>query len=129
MELRFVLSKQKVMKVYCKTCNLPLTNEVKLYEGKSFGKADKQPFIQAGFYTVSDDGFFSDTKGDIIINVGDMINTIDHTDEERLTGCCGLAGLDGANKMCVNGHEVATEKSDCWMPRAVIFEKEKTILK
>jgi hypothetical protein len=40
-----------------------------------------------------------------------------------------MDGTDGINKLCANGHEIATEKSDCWMPTAVIFEKEKTILK
>lgn len=117
------------MKIYCKICNLPLTNDLTKYTGESFGEANEQPFIQTGFYVVSDGEFFIGTSGCIITNVSDRINVIDHVNKGRLNGCCGLDGLDGPNKMCANGHEVATEKSDCWMPTALIFEKEKTILK
>jgi hypothetical protein len=117
------------MKVYCKICNLPLTNEVKLYTGKSFGVADKQNFIQKGFYTISDGEFFSGTEGKVIVCTEDLINAINHKDRSRLSGCCGLDGYDGPNKLCTNGHEVASEFSDCWMPRAIIFAKTETILK
>ena len=27
--------------------------------------------------------------------------------------------------MCANGHEIATEYSDCWMPWAAVFETER----
>jgi hypothetical protein len=124
-----VLAKQKTMKVYCKTCGLPLTNELTEYTGKSFGEAEEQPFVQKGSYTISDGNFFTGTVGNVIANVEDMVNIIDHFNKGRLNGCCGLDGTDGINKLCANGHEVATEKSDCWMPTAVIFEKEKIILK
>jgi hypothetical protein len=124
-----VFSNKVTMKVYCKVCNLPLTNFLKNYAGDSFGEASEQPFVQKGFYTVSNGDFFTGTEGCLIVNVEDMINTVNHTITGRLNGCCGLDGCDGPNKMCINGHEVATEKSDCWMPMAIIFEKEKTILK
>lgn len=117
------------MKVYCKVCDLPLTNEIKFYTGKSFGEAEKQNFIQKEFYTISDGEFFNGSEGRIIVNIEDLINSINHTDRSRLNGCCGLDGYDGPNKLCNNKHEVASEFSDCWMPRAVIFEKEKIILK
>jgi hypothetical protein len=117
------------MKVYCKTCNLPLTNEVKLYTGTSFGEADKQNFIQEGFYTISDGAFFTGSEDRVIINIADLTNATNHTNRSRLNGCCGLDGGDGPNKLCANGHEVATEYSDCWMPHAILFDKEKTFLK
>jgi hypothetical protein len=34
---------------------------------------------------------------------------------------CGLDGMDGPNLVCVNGHEIGTEKSDCWMPHAAVL--------
>jgi hypothetical protein len=117
------------MKIYCKICNLPLTNEVKLYTGKSFGEADKQNFILKGFYAISDGEFFMGSEGKVIINIEDLINAINHTDRSKVNGCCGLDGYGGPNKLCKNRHEVASEFSDCWMPGAIIFEKEKTILK
>ena len=117
------------MKIYCKKCGLPLTTELNLYEGKSFGDADQQNFIQKGFYTISDGEFFNGSAGKVIVNIEDLINATNHTDRSKLNGCCGLDGYDGPNKLCANGHEVASEFSDCWMPRAIILEKEQTILK
>ncbi|MEO7141827.1 MAG: hypothetical protein ABIY51_16260 [Ferruginibacter sp.] len=116
------------MKVFCKECNLPLTNELMHYTGKSFGLADGQHFIQKGFYTISDGDFFTGTNGSVIINNDDQVNIINHTNPSKLSGCCGLDGTRG-NKTCANGHEMATEYSDCWMPFAVVFEKEKIIIK
>ena len=116
------------MKVYCKICKLHLTNEVKLYTGGSFGEADEQDFIQPGFYTISDGEYFTGSEGKVIINIEDIVNVVHHTNSSKLGGCCGLDGTEG-NKTCANGHEIATEYSDCWMPHAIIFEKEKTILK
>lgn len=117
------------MKLYCKTCGLPLTNEILYYNGNSFGEADGQNFIQAGFYAISDGDYFTGSQGQFITNADDLLNIKDHPDRSRLNGCCGLDGCDGLNKVCMNGHEVATEKSDCWMPHVVIIEKDQTILK
>ncbi len=117
------------MKVYCKTCGIALTQDISLYRGESFGLEDGQDYIQPGVYTVGDGEYFSASEDCIIINKSDFVNVEDHPDGSRLNGCCGFAGCDGPNKVCINGHEVATEKSDCWMPNAVIFEKMKTFLK
>jgi hypothetical protein len=121
--------KRIIMIVYCKECKLPLTKELKEYTGKSFGQGDGQPFIQPGYYAVSCNISFSDIEKKIVINIEDLLNTINHTNPSRLNGCCGLDGGDGPNKICLNGHEVATEKSDCWMPHEILFENDKTIAK
>lgn len=42
------------------------------------------------------------------------MNTRYHDDPRRVSGCCGPSGIDGVNTLCANGHEVATESSDCW---------------
>src|SRR5262249_40013798 len=41
-----------------------------------------------------------------------------HPDPRRRNGCCGMDGCDGMNLVCPEGHEVATERSDCWMAHA-----------
>ena len=127
-EVCIVKRKHKKMKVYCKKCLLPLTKELMLYTGTSFGEAGEQPYIQPGYYATEHD-FFTGFEGCVVVNLEDLVNVNDHTDKSRLNGCCGLDGCDGPNKVCSNGHEVATEKSDCWMPYAVLFDKEKTFLK
>jgi hypothetical protein len=117
------------MIVYCKECGLPLTQELKEYTGKILGLGDGQDLIQRGYYAFSCNNNYTDTEKKIAINTKDLINTKNHSNPSRLNGCCGLDGGDGPNKICLNGHEVATEKSDCWMPHEVLFENEKTYMK
>lgn len=73
---------------------------------------------------MSDGEFFAGTEGCYIINLSDRRNLQVHSDVRRLAGCCGLDGLDGPNQVCPCGAEVATEKSDCWMPHALLFERD-----
>ena len=84
--------------------------------------------IQQGYYFISDGEFYTSSENKIIINKADLINTSNHPDDSRLCGCCGLAGTDGLNKICKNGHEIATEISDCWLPHSVIFEPDLIIM-
>lgn len=109
----------------CRKCNLVLTNKLtELTNIGNLNENDNVDFIQRGYFFVSDGEFFSESKGKIISNKHDLINSKNHSNSKRLNGCCGLDGLDGLNKMCENGHEIGTECSDCWMPHCVIFEPE-----
>ena len=118
------------MKVFCKECKIALSKElVELTDSKLLNEGDEKPFIPASFFTKSDGEFFTGTKDKLIINLNDLINIKNHPDFKRLNGCCGLDGLDGLNKVCVQGHEIGTAKEDCWMPHCVIFETSRIILK
>ena len=59
-----------------------------------------------------------------LVNLQDAINTKHHSDRRRLNGYCGPAGFDGPNIVCINGHEVGTEHSDCWMPHVLELMRE-----
>ncbi len=127
------------MKVYCKICGVPLTGELKEYPGKVNARpGDEKCFINKGQYQVCDgswgytlfsSGLCEEEKGCIVIHVEDLINAMDLTNTARLSGCCGMDGLVGPNKLCINGHEIATEHSDCWQPWAVVFKKEAVLIK
>jgi hypothetical protein len=95
-----------------------LTNTLLLQE------IDDEPFIQQGYYFISDGEYFTGTEGLVIINISDLMNCRDLPDRGRLSGCCGMDGTNGPNKVCINGHEIGTEKSDCWMANAFIFKKD-----
>ncbi len=116
------------MKVKCKECGLVLTKELKeLNDLDQISSIDKENYLPRGFYikiSESNDDTWLEKKG-VIVNLYDIVNLQNHSDPSRLNGCCGLDGSDGMNKVCLNGHEVGTEKSDCWMPRAMIFDLEK----
>lgn len=113
------------MIIKCGQCGLPLTNELKENISiDSLNENDNEDFIQMGCYCISNGEFFRESKGKILINKRDLLNSKNHSDFKRLNGCCGLDGMDGLNKTCNNGHEIGTEYSDCWMPHCLIFETE-----
>jgi hypothetical protein len=90
---------------------------------------DNKDHIPQGFYFVSEGEYYNGTEGQIIVNLRDVVNLVNHTDPGRLNGCCGLDGCDGMNKLCENGHEVATEKSDCWLAHATLFDPQQVDMK
>lgn len=114
------------MIVKCKICGLHLTHSlIELHDEKYLNEEDNMDFIPEGYFIFSDGMFFTNSKGKIIINRKDLINSKNHSDSSRLYGCCGLDGTSGVNKTCNNNHEIGTERSDCWMPHCVIFEDER----
>jgi hypothetical protein len=127
------------MKVYCKACMVQLTPELLEYTGNiSEDAQDGHDYIPKGYYKICDgtwgytihkSGLCEDEKGQIIINVKDLINAVTHYDHSKTAGCCGLDGCNGPNKICTAGHEVATEHSDCWHTWATVFDNDAVVVK
>jgi hypothetical protein len=104
---------------------LPLSRKLRFASQASETCEEKEtPYVKAGYYLISDGRYFPGTEDDPIINLEDSRNTQHHADKARLTGCCGPSGTKGPNVVCSNGHEVATESSDCWSAHALIFRLE-----
>ena len=80
----------------------------------------EKPALAEGFFGINSQEYWS-AAGRVLVNLSDLIGTKHHPDSRRRGGCCGLDGLDGPNLVCPNGHEVGTEKSDCWMPHAAVL--------
>ena len=107
----------------CAQCGMILTNPlVDLIDKSALSSKDGRDYIPRGYYVVSDGGYFTNTEGQFIVNLKSIVNTKRHPDPVRLNGCCGLDGCDGMNTVCENGHEVGTERSDCWLPHAIHFD-------
>ena len=87
---------------------------------KSICLEDGKPAVPEGFFTVNNQEYWC-VAGDVVVNLADLVGTKHHQDYRRRNGCCGLDGMDGPNLVCPNGHEVGTEKSDCWMPHAAVL--------
>lgn len=83
---------------------------------------DRAAFVSEGCLFVEDGEFFTENQGWFVVNIADGRHLTNHPDARRLAGCCGLDGCDGANKVCTCGAEVAIERSDCWMPHALLFD-------
>jgi hypothetical protein len=116
-----------ILKIRCNECDIDLTEHLQeIIREDQLNDSDGKDYIPRGYYFISDGDCYAGSEKKIIINKSDLINARNHSNPARLNGCCGLDGTHGLNKLCVNGHEIATEKSDCWMPHAIIFERELT---
>ncbi len=108
------------MVIRCSKCGIALTRPVEPLTGESLlDGRDGQPIIPAGLYCFSHGSRYPDGW---VVNLADLINTRHHPDSRRLNGCCGLDGCDGINRVCANGHEVGTERSDCWWAHGLHFD-------
>jgi len=115
------------MKVKCKFCDAYVTDNLEQFDGPGqLSEIDGKDFIARGKFFVSDGNYYTGTEKQVIINISDLKNSKNHFDGSRLNGCCGLDGTDGFNKLCINGHEIGTEKSDCWMAHSMIFDGDRT---
>ncbi len=121
--------KAKKMKAYCTKCLIELTGDLVEFTGKvDADMPSGECYIKKGYYQVCDGTWgYEDEKGLMVINPADLINTIDH--RLRISGCCGMSGFDGPNKLCINGHEIATEHADCWQTWQTVFKKNAVIIK
>ncbi len=100
----------------CSTCRLPLTSPLsRLNSTTCLVAQDGQDYVPAGFFVIEDGSYYTQATGQYLLNPNNLVNTKYHADLGRLNGCCGLDGCDGMNVVCLNGHEIGTERSDCWM--------------
>ncbi len=107
----------------CRTCKRALSaTPLRQVAAEATCTADRAPFVPVGCLFVSDGETFTASEGWLAIHIADGQNLSNHVDVRRLAGCCGLDGCDGPNKVCVCGAEVAIERSDCWMPHALLLD-------
>jgi len=111
------------MKLICQKCKIVISKEItELKNLSALNNNDQADYIPEGFFIIENGEHDINTKGQIIMNLKDLINSIYHTDTNRLNGCCGYDGLDGINRVCINNHEIGTENSDCWMPHFISID-------
>lgn len=111
----------------CPTCRQPVTRPlVPLPDDKSVCYEDGEAAIPPGFFALSDDDYWTGSTGCPLINLADLVDTQDHPDSRRNGGCCGRDGCNGPNLLCMQGHEIGTERSDCWMAHAAVLVRTMT---
>src|SRR5262249_2134244 len=105
----------------CAVCQAVITRPLlSLPSDQSICLEDGKAAVPQGFFAIKTPEQWS-AEGRILVNLSDLAGTQHHPDFHRLAGCCGLDGMDGPNLVCSNGHDIGTEKSDCWMPHAAIL--------
>jgi hypothetical protein len=98
----------------CRACGVPLTPRLRLLlDPPAPWQRDSDPYLPQGTFTVSEGDF--GPAGEFVVHLDDLVQVGYHPEWRRHQGCCGRAGCDGMNRVCSEGHEVATECSDCWM--------------
>ena len=114
----------KTIRIYCKKCHLNLTDNLVEVDEKNIREEDNVEAINKNSFSVTT----ANGRKQLIVAL-DGYYLINHPDQNRFHGCCGSSGSDGLNKLCANGHEVATEVSDCWLPHYIEFDLDKVIVK
>jgi hypothetical protein len=115
-----------IIKIYCKECGSKLTDELTAIPESLLCWEDGQAIMPKNNFSF----FYNKMSGtDSIMVAIDQYHLKDHPDQSRFYGCCGSSGLDGLNKLCVNGHEVATEVSDCFTNHYIDFDNNKVVVK
>ncbi len=112
--------------MYCKKCNLKLTDELYEVHKSALRFDDGTDMIEKNKYSVITNE--CNKQKELVIAVDDYYFK-NHEDSRRFTGCCGSSGMDGMNKVCTNGHEVATEFSDCYMSHYISVNMENVLIK
>ena len=107
-----------MVKFLCKVCNLEISEPVtELKDWNLIIEKEGHDYIPKGCYLIKE-------EVSIILNRKDLTNSNHHSDPSRLNGCCGHDGCDGMNRVCINGHEIATEYSDCWTYHRVVLNMQ-----
>ena len=79
-------------------------------------------YVPRGYFVIADEEFGRASIGHHVINLQDARNTAHYPDQRGLFGCCGPSGFDGVNTVCINGHGIGTEHSDCHVMQGLELE-------
>lgn len=115
----------KTIKLYCKTCGAPLTGALQEKKSNNVRVGDGENALEKGSFCMM---LWENNKEELIVSIKENILK-DHHEQRRFQGCCGSDGGSGLNKLCANGHEVATEFSDCYMPHYIAIDIDRVTVK
>jgi len=113
----------KTIKLYCKKCNVALTNDLSEISNSEIEWKEEGNSIPENHYINSVD------NGREKISVTIDTYLLKDNPINRNFGCCGNSNEESYNKTCVNGHEVATRIDDCFTGYYIEFDLKKIIIK
>lgn len=104
----------------CAECKTPITKSVAFTSDEPPKVEEEDGWVDyppRGLFAVGDPlgwrpELYPGMPGYYVFNISDVINTT--REGGRTIGCCGSDGMNGLNILCVNGHELGVEFSDCW---------------
>lgn len=115
--------------LHCSKCDAALSLPLEHLDGRhvrSPQHRDREPLTERGVVYMSMSPL-RHTEGSVDqvpqawMRLDDLLDGVGYTsDRKKLSGCCGIAGTHGPNRICVCGTSVGTESSDCWTPRMFV---------
>lgn len=127
---------RKMSILRCSHCQIPISVAVQQLRNFDLVRGnDGEDVMPQGWFTRAGDlrqhlGYSPDDVSlghpdELVLNLDDLQNT--HLGGV-LNGCCGIDGCDGINTFCVNGHEIGTERSDCWTLCLIHIPPERVVV-
>jgi len=114
------------MKFFCSNCNVLLADSLEEVnspiEWPEFEPGQDIHLVGKGFFRISDGDEWLGQEGDYILNRSNLENIVENKNWHM--GCCGSDGSEGINISCTNGHDIATEISECYLTKYIILAKE-----
>ena len=116
----------RTIKIYCRECEIELTSELTEIPEDDICWEDREDSMPGSNFSIVYE-IQSDKK--FVLTSIRGHNLKNHSSSAKFSGCCGSSGCNGLNKLCLNGHEVATEISDCWTSHYIKFDNDNVIIK
>jgi hypothetical protein len=113
----------KTIKLYCKKCNVALTNDLTEISDSEITWKEEGNSIPEQRYINSDDM----VREKVLVAIDTYL--LKDNPINRNFGCCGNSNEESYNKTCANGHEVATKIDDCYTGYYIEFDLKKIIIK
>lgn len=106
----------------CPSCRVILTHPLlPLPKSQTITHQDQQPAVPQGYFALADEDFQSQCADCTIVNINDLVGPYYHPEKSRHIGCCGRSETEKPTLICMNGHAIGFELSDCWTPLAALL--------
>ncbi|MBY0486264.1 MAG: hypothetical protein K2P85_03600 [Flavobacteriaceae bacterium] len=113
----------ETIKLYCKKCSVALTNDLTKISDSEITWLDERNSIPENRYLISSES----DKATLLLAIDTYL--LKDNPINRDCGCCGNSNNGSYNKICANGHEVATRIDDCFTGFYIEFDLNKIIIK
>ncbi|WP_309609177.1 hypothetical protein [Flavobacterium sp.] len=125
MKANKIVEKMRTIQLYCKKCGVVLTKELLEISASKIQWQDNVNIIKENHFAIHKN--INNNKESILVAIEDYYlkpNTINNDG-----GCCGNSNETSFNRVCENGHEVATKIDDCFTGFYIEFNLNKVIIK
>lgn len=115
----------KTIILYCKKCGIALTKELFELSHSKIIWQDNTNVVKENHYVLYKNE--NTSVESILVAIDDYFLKNNPINKDQ--GCCGNSNHESFNKVCANGHEVATKIDDCWTGFYIEFDLNRITIK